>query len=171
MANSKIIPSTSKEKYEQQSTNPTHNHNGDADCSAVLGPPSDSWHLVPGSKFMLRWDYFMTALLFFTATVTPFEVAFLTVELDTLFVLNRCVDLGFIVVVIFVVLSAILHFLLEGHGIPLLLMLFRRKPINLVETENRSKVSQVWLTHVLLAFSHYQDQELVHHRLAFNSSF
>ena len=40
----------------------------------------------------------MVFLLVFTALVTPFEVAFLLGgKIDTLFVINRCVDLGFLI--------------------------------------------------------------------------
>lgn len=40
----------------------------------------------------------MLVLLLFTATLTPFEVALLKIELNTLFVVNRLVDILFITV-------------------------------------------------------------------------
>ncbi len=41
---------------------------------------------------------FIILLLLFTATVTPFEVAFLETSLNGLFVVNRVVDVSFIIV-------------------------------------------------------------------------
>ena len=53
----------------------------------------------PSGTFMKRWDLLMLILLMFTATVTPFEVAFLKPNLgDGLFIINRMVDFGFILV-------------------------------------------------------------------------
>ena len=50
----------------------------------------------PEVPFFQFWDIFMIVLLLFTSIVTPFEVAFLNAEsVDTLFVINRLVDLGF----------------------------------------------------------------------------
>jgi len=40
----------------------------------------------------------MAMLLLFTASVTPFEVAFLETNLDPLFAINRVVDLLFLLV-------------------------------------------------------------------------
>ena len=46
----------------------------------------------------VRWDGLMMILLFFTATVTPFEVCFMNATgFDFLFWLNRVVDIGFII--------------------------------------------------------------------------
>lgn len=51
----------------------------------------------PNGEFCKSWDLFMVSLLLFTAAVTPFEVAFLGANgIDLLFVINRCVDVGFI---------------------------------------------------------------------------
>lgn len=47
---------------------------------------------------MRIWDLVMLILLLFTATLTPFEVALLKIELNTLFVVNRLVDILFITV-------------------------------------------------------------------------
>jgi hypothetical protein len=45
-----------------------------------------------------KWDMVMICLLLFTATVTPYEACFLQPQgFDFLFVVNRIVDLGFIV--------------------------------------------------------------------------
>jgi potassium voltage-gated channel Eag-related subfamily H protein 7 len=54
------------------------------------------WTLDPSSKAMKRWDAVMLLLLLFTATVTPYEVAFLETKLNNLFVVNRLVDCGFL---------------------------------------------------------------------------
>ncbi|KAJ3275367.1 hypothetical protein HDV01_000659 [Terramyces sp. JEL0728] len=54
-----------------------------------------------GTPFLKRWDALALLLLFFTASVTPFETAFIdtnsngAVNIDTLFLLNRFVDLIF----------------------------------------------------------------------------
>ena len=54
--------------------------------------------LDPQSSFMTRWDPLMVILLAFTATVTPWEVAFAgTTVLNGLFVVNRIVDMGFVI--------------------------------------------------------------------------
>jgi len=50
----------------------------------------------PESAFMQRWDLMLMIALIFTAIVTPYEVAFVSTELDALFVVNRLVDLVFI---------------------------------------------------------------------------
>lgn len=56
-------------------------------------------HPVPvRSPFMKNWDLLMALLLLFTATVTPFEVAFLETKVDVLFVLNRLIDSLFLAV-------------------------------------------------------------------------
>ena len=50
------------------------------------------------SPWMKNWDLLMAMLLLFTASVTPFEVAFLETEVNFLFFLNRLVDLLFFLV-------------------------------------------------------------------------
>ena len=57
-----------------------------------------TWTLDPAETFLgSRWDPIMMLLLAFTATVTPWEVAFNgTTVLDTLFVINRVVDSFFV---------------------------------------------------------------------------
>ncbi|KAJ3042312.1 hypothetical protein HDV00_007679, partial [Rhizophlyctis rosea] len=50
------------------------------------------------SVFLRRWDMLSLVLLLFTASVTPFETAYvssLTVSVDILFLINRAVDLVF----------------------------------------------------------------------------
>lgn len=55
-------------------------------------------HLHPGSPFMRRWDVTMMLMMLFTALVTPYEVAFMDGgTVDFLFVLNRLVDLLFLI--------------------------------------------------------------------------
>jgi potassium voltage-gated channel Eag-related subfamily H protein 7 len=56
----------------------------------------ESHVLDPTSPQMAKWDAVMICLLIFTALVTPFEVAFLSTQIDGLYVVNRCVDLGFV---------------------------------------------------------------------------
>jgi hypothetical protein len=48
--------------------------------------------------WLQRWDIVTMLSLLFTAVVTPVEVAFLATALNGLFVLNRLVDMIFIVV-------------------------------------------------------------------------
>jgi hypothetical protein len=54
--------------------------------------------LTPAGKFCQNWDVIMICGILFTATVTPFEIAFLKDEfrIDTLFIMNRVVDLLFL---------------------------------------------------------------------------
>jgi hypothetical protein len=49
-------------------------------------------------RFFKRWDVAMVLALMFTATVTPFEVAFLSTDFNTMFLVNRFVDLIFLIV-------------------------------------------------------------------------
>ncbi|KAJ3304038.1 hypothetical protein HDV03_003152 [Kappamyces sp. JEL0829] len=51
-----------------------------------------------GSPFLKKWDQLALTLLLFTASVTPFETAFITndtLTIDVLFLINRCVDIIF----------------------------------------------------------------------------
>ena len=48
------------------------------------------------NDWMTRWDFFMLTLMAFTAIITPFEVAFLTSEINGMYWVNRMVDLGFV---------------------------------------------------------------------------
>ena len=52
------------------------------------------------SAFLQRWDVVTMICLLFTALVTPVEVAFLTTkpEINALFIVNRVVDVVFVVV-------------------------------------------------------------------------
>lgn len=58
-----------------------------AETSRVLHPMT--------SDFCQKWDFLVGIALIFTAVVTPFEVAFLAVKLDGLFVANRLFDIIF----------------------------------------------------------------------------
>mmetsp|Transcript_61907 Transcript_61907/g.195632 ORF Transcript_61907/g.195632 Transcript_61907/m.195632 type:complete len:419 (-) Transcript_61907:62-1318(-) len=51
----------------------------------------------PRSKFFHRWDVLIAVLLLYTSTVTPFEVSFLETNLGVLFMINRVVDVLFVV--------------------------------------------------------------------------
>jgi potassium voltage-gated channel Eag-related subfamily H protein 7 len=55
------------------------------------------WVIDPNSPFMRKWDLVTIVALFFTATITPYEVALLTTQLNFLFVVNRLIDLVFTV--------------------------------------------------------------------------
>jgi len=44
----------------------------------------------PESKYVQKWDCLLAVALFFTATVTPFEVVFLPTKLNTLFFFQYC---------------------------------------------------------------------------------
>lgn len=61
--------------------------------------PSDAHWLIlnPRDEFLKRWDIYVMILLLFTAVVTPFEVAFLETDVNFLFVLNRIIDLSFVI--------------------------------------------------------------------------
>ena len=52
--------------------------------------------IMPNGKFAQRWDVIIVLMLFFIATVTPFEVGFLSMKVDPLFYINRVVDAVFI---------------------------------------------------------------------------
>jgi hypothetical protein len=52
--------------------------------------------IFPYSKSATTHDNYLTVILVFTATMTPFEIAYLAEPtVDALFVANRIVDLGF----------------------------------------------------------------------------
>ena len=75
----------------------TQSHDGKQDRMGRSGKPP-VYLLHPYGWFMLRWDFVTTVALLFTAIVTPFEVGFMDSPEtpDTLFVLNRIVDVVFI---------------------------------------------------------------------------
>ncbi|KAK3281675.1 hypothetical protein CYMTET_10547 [Cymbomonas tetramitiformis] len=50
----------------------------------------------PMTPLIRKWDMLVFALLCFTATVTPYEVGFLSPKLNALFYVNRCVDVAFL---------------------------------------------------------------------------
>lgn len=82
----------------------------DEEEKARLGLPTsysklsqkNPWLLNPRSPRMMYWDALVGAFLLFTATFTPYEVAFmddgdgLSITVDARFVINRIVDLGFL---------------------------------------------------------------------------
>lgn len=49
------------------------------------------------STFLQTWDNIVAVALVFTATITPVEVSFLNTQIDFLFVLNRIMDIIFII--------------------------------------------------------------------------
>ena len=82
----------------------------DEEEKARLGLPTsysklsqkNPWLLNPRSPRMMYWDALVGTFLLFTATFTPYEVAFMedgdgtSVTVDARFVINRIVDLGFL---------------------------------------------------------------------------
>ena len=80
----------------------TQSHDGKKDRMGRSGKPP-FYLLHPYGWFMLRWDFVTTVALLFTAIVTPFEVGFMDSPEtpDTLFVLNRIVDVVFIFDMVF----------------------------------------------------------------------
>ena len=73
----------------------------DRSLTSTLNKPDGMIMLDPTHWFMRKWVNLITILLLFVAFVTPFEVAFLSTKPDLLFVINRFVDIGFIVDMIF----------------------------------------------------------------------
>ena len=68
----------------------------------VSSPANIPFILDPTSKRMQNWDLLMMVLLLFTATVTPFEIAFIKPDPSSLlFFINRIVDGCFIFDMIF----------------------------------------------------------------------
>jgi hypothetical protein len=49
----------------------------------------------PDGDFCQKWDVVMIVALVFTATVTPYEVAFVETKIDAMFAINRLIDLLF----------------------------------------------------------------------------
>jgi CRP-like cAMP-binding protein len=70
-----------------------------AQTAASIGSKSRTMH--PQGRFMQRWDMFMLCLMLFTATVTPYEIGFLSTKIDALFIVNRLTDIGFFTDMIF----------------------------------------------------------------------
>ena len=68
----------------------------------VSSPANIPFVLDPTSKRMQQWDLLMMVLLLYTATVTPFEIAFIQTDPESLlFFVNRIVDACFILDMVF----------------------------------------------------------------------
>jgi len=67
----------------------------EVDAMKVVLRQGGGWVIDPNSPFMRQWDLVTIVALFFTATITPYEVALLTTQLNFLFVVNRLIDLVF----------------------------------------------------------------------------
>jgi potassium voltage-gated channel Eag-related subfamily H protein 7 len=65
--------------------------------------------IMPETALMQKWDMVILSCLFFTATVTPYEVAFMDTEINGMFFVNRLVDLCFL-------LDMFLNFILMYHN-------------------------------------------------------
>jgi len=63
---------------------------------APPGPPS-KWLIEPTSNYMKKWDMSSIALLGYIMLLTPYEVAFLETTFNGLFIINRLIDVFFIV--------------------------------------------------------------------------
>ena len=60
------------------------------------------WVINPNTEFMKRWDMFVTLLLMYTASITPFSVAFGGDENGGfLWIMDKLVDFGFFIVITF----------------------------------------------------------------------
>ena len=69
---------------------------------AVNSQKNAPWYIMhPESRFMTGWDLFTGVALIFTALITPYELAFLEPELNALFVVNRLIDLTFVIDMVF----------------------------------------------------------------------
>jgi hypothetical protein len=65
----------------------------------VKSSEAKSYILNPGSEFVKKWDLFITLLLLYTGVITPFGVSFVKgSEINFLYVCDKLVDLGFLVV-------------------------------------------------------------------------
>jgi len=64
---------------------------------AVTPEPKDRVPFTPTSKYIIRWDITLSAVLIYTCFATPYELAFLETSLDSLFVINRICDIVFAV--------------------------------------------------------------------------
>lgn len=96
---SKVAPEPkSSKKYAKEKEDPEPDPEPDTETlSDGSERGGDEQNLVdPNSPFMRRWDLMSIFLLVFVMFVTPFEVAYLTTSLNTLFFLNRIVDIFFI---------------------------------------------------------------------------
>ena len=51
----------------------------------------------PNMGSMIKWDLIMCVVLIYTAFATPYELAFLEIKIDSMFVVNRICDLTFLV--------------------------------------------------------------------------
>jgi len=57
---------------------------------------SQRFLIMPDTPMMQRWDLVILTCLLFTATVTPYEVAFTETSINAMFLINRLVDLLFL---------------------------------------------------------------------------
>ena len=70
---------------------------GEAPSLPMRTDSSFKYVINPNNDSMRYWDLITSVCLLFTMSVTPFEVAFLEPKIDVLFVVNRTVDLVFLV--------------------------------------------------------------------------
>jgi potassium voltage-gated channel Eag-related subfamily H protein 7 len=99
---STVLKAEALERFKEKHSSTTNLRSSSIDDVATVKEMFEKlqrakmWTLDPNSGAMKRWDGIMLGLLMFTATVTPYEVAFLETKIDQLFVINRLVDCGFI---------------------------------------------------------------------------
>jgi hypothetical protein len=94
-----------KLKAAEQGTKftPTHRRSSEVDrklreIMQIMKKRRNKFLLKPGDLALKRWDLVVLCLFAYTALVTPYEVTFMAndlggMRLDPLFVINRCVDL------------------------------------------------------------------------------
>jgi hypothetical protein len=68
------------------------------------------------ASFLARWDLVTSLCLLFTATVTPVEVAFLDTSFNTLYFINRVVDVIFLVVRVSAACAQVCQHTVQGQG-------------------------------------------------------
>jgi len=106
---------------------------------------SKTFLIDPNSEYMKYWDVVVVLCLVFTAVVTPFEIAFLKPGYDTLYVVNRFVDLVF-------VKDMLMQFLLQVK---------KRTKQGTVWIRNRKKIAETyvksWFIVDLLCIIPYDD--------------
>ena len=94
-------PSASKSPHHAPDTLWSMRRNiEDSIALAKLEERRRAWYLIhpkgPRAVWVLRWDLVMAMALIFTAAVTPYEVALFEGGVDSLFVINRIIDILFV---------------------------------------------------------------------------
>jgi len=103
MASSKVVPSAGMTEEEARKARQKEEDEEEMQMAMAAGQnivPAGVFVLDPTSNFCKNWDFLIILLMFFTALVTPFEVALMETavfgDFYFLFLLNRLCDVGFI---------------------------------------------------------------------------